>query len=210
MSTVGDLETITAVRNTYILIASEHELFIREVSAAMVAIKNASIQQSESFRSALPQIRIQRYDCIIVDKNLGGGDGITLGPIIKRINPECLSILVVPQSQWATTEAARSLGYSLALSAADIAKELTPALQNVPGREKAAESREIISARQRLDLLSEREREILVDISHGKRNYEIAAFRHISEGTIKSHLSSIYRKLEVRNRVEAISMMNNY
>ena len=50
-----------------------------------------------------------------------------------------------------------------------------------------------------------REREILKDISTGKRTLEIAATRHISEGTIKSHLSSIYRKLGVRNRVEAIA-----
>lgn len=197
------------MRRTYILIASEDEIFIEQLRSALSAIKNASLHESRTFRSALPRIRIERYDCIIVDKNLGSGDGITLGPIIKRINPDCLSILVVPQSQWATTEAAHSLGYSLAMTATKVATELGAVLENISGEVKVPDSRALISARQRLERLSEREREILVDISQGKRNYEIATFRHISEGTIKSHLSSIYRKLEVRNRVEAISMMNN-
>lgn len=198
------------MRRTFILIASEDELFIKKLKAVVAAIKNATLQESRTFRSALPRIRIEHYDCIIIDKNLGSGDGITLGPIIKRINPECLSILVVPQSQWATTEAARSLGYSLAMTTANVEAELGAVLENINGLAKVLDSRDLISARQRLERLSEREREILVDISQGKRNYEIATFRHISEGTIKSHLSSIYRKLEVRNRVEAISMMNNY
>jgi DNA-binding NarL/FixJ family response regulator len=198
------------MRRTFILIASEDELFIEKLRPIVAAIKNATLQESRTFRSALPRIRIEHYNCIIIDKNLGSGDGITLGPIIKRINPESFSILVVPQSHWATTEAARTLGYSLAISAANVATELGTVLENIASQVKVPDSRELISARQRLERLSEREREILVDISQGKRNYEIATFRHISEGTIKSHLSSIYRKLEVRNRVEAISMMNNY
>lgn len=198
------------MRRTYILIASEDQLFIEKISDAASALKNISLQECSTFRSALPRIRIEHYDCIIIDKNLGSGDGITLGPIIKRINPECLSILVVAQSQWATTEAARSLGFSLAMTAEHVATGLAAVLEDISGLTKAPDSREWNSTRQRLERLSEREREILVDISQGKRNYEIATFRHISEGTIKSHLSSIYRKLEVRNRVEAISMMNNY
>lgn len=198
------------MRPTYILIASDDPILIKETSAAVEVIKNVSLQESRSFRSALPRIRIERFDCIIVDKNLGNGDGITLGPIIKRINPECLSILMVPESHWATTEAAHTLGYSLAMTTTSITTALGAVLENSSNHGKESDSRELISARQRLERLSEREREILVDISQGKRNYEIATFRHISEGTIKSHLSSIYRKLEVRNRVEAISMMNRY
>jgi DNA-binding NarL/FixJ family response regulator len=198
------------MRNTYILLASEDPLVIEGVTLAIKGLKNLSLQHCATFRTALPRIRIERYDCIIVDKNLGGGDGITLAPIIKRINPECLSILVVPHNQWATTEAARTLGYSLAISANEVAANLGVVLADLLDSRSTSITPSSKTARQRLDRLSEREREILVDISQGKRNYEIASLRHISEGTIKSHLSSIYRKLEVRNRVEAISMMNGY
>jgi DNA-binding CsgD family transcriptional regulator len=60
----------------------------------------------------------------------------------------------------------------------------------------------------RIHLLSIREREILMDIATGATTREIAMKRHNSEATVKSHLTSIYRKLDVRNRVEAIAALH--
>ncbi len=52
--------------------------------------------------------------------------------------------------------------------------------------------------------LSEREREVLNLMAAGLTNPEIAAALHLSPHTIKEHTSSLYRKLEVRNRTEAV------
>ena len=52
--------------------------------------------------------------------------------------------------------------------------------------------------------LSEREREVLGLMAAGSTNPEIAAALHLSPHTIKEHTSSLYRKLEVRNRTEAV------
>jgi len=59
-----------------------------------------------------------------------------------------------------------------------------------------------------LQLLTATELEILGDIATGATTLEIARTRHNSEATIKTHLTSIYRKLQVRNRVEAIAKLN--
>lgn len=53
-------------------------------------------------------------------------------------------------------------------------------------------------------LLTQREREVLALLGAGKRNREIAAALWISENGVESHLKNIYRKLGVRNRVEAV------
>lgn len=198
------------MRAPFILAISESDVFIDCVGGSLNAMGKFSLQSSKSFSAALPRIRIENYDCIIVDKNLGDGDGITLAPIINRVNPDCLTILVVPEKRWATTEAARSLGFSAILIANMLDEQLPLAIRAKLSEINPKNGPSEISKRRKLERLSEREREILVDISQGKRNYEIASLRHISEGTIKSHLTSIYRKLEVRNRVEAISMMNGY
>ena len=58
-----------------------------------------------------------------------------------------------------------------------------------------------------LRALTEAEREILNLISTGATTQEIARARHNSEATVKTHLTSIYRKLEVRNRVEAVAFL---
>ena len=58
-------------------------------------------------------------------------------------------------------------------------------------------------ARRRLDVLTERENDVLILISDGSSNAEIAKALHISEGTAKAHVSRILTKLDCSNRVQA-------
>lgn len=53
--------------------------------------------------------------------------------------------------------------------------------------------------------LSDREREILQLIAKGISNSEAARMLNLSKATIRTHLEHIYRKLEVTNRVEAVT-----
>ena len=53
--------------------------------------------------------------------------------------------------------------------------------------------------------LSARESEILQLIAKGVSNSEAAALLSLSKATIRTHLEHIYRKLEVTNRVEAVT-----
>jgi DNA-binding NarL/FixJ family response regulator len=52
--------------------------------------------------------------------------------------------------------------------------------------------------------LSERERSVLTLIASGASNPEIAEHLHLSKHTVKDHTSALYRKLNVRNRTEAV------
>jgi DNA-binding NarL/FixJ family response regulator len=57
-------------------------------------------------------------------------------------------------------------------------------------------------ALERLRALTEREREILVGIGLGQANADIAARLHLSEATVKTHVSHLFDKLSVTNRVQ--------
>ncbi|MFN8201366.1 MAG: response regulator transcription factor [Solirubrobacteraceae bacterium] len=53
-------------------------------------------------------------------------------------------------------------------------------------------------------MLTTREQEVLALIASGATNREIAGLLFLSPHTVKEHTSSLYRKLEVRNRAEAV------
>ncbi|MFC3031589.1 response regulator [Pseudoalteromonas fenneropenaei] len=54
-----------------------------------------------------------------------------------------------------------------------------------------------------LEQLTEREREILALIAHGKSNKEIAALLFKAEGTVRNQVSNVLAKLQVRDRTQA-------
>jgi DNA-binding NarL/FixJ family response regulator len=58
------------------------------------------------------------------------------------------------------------------------------------------------AALQRLDPLTDREREVLVEIGRGHANADIAKLLHMSEATVKTHITHLFEKLSVSNRVQ--------
>ncbi|MCB0892817.1 MAG: response regulator transcription factor, partial [Propionibacteriaceae bacterium] len=53
----------------------------------------------------------------------------------------------------------------------------------------------------RLDVLTDREREVLIEIAAGATNAEIATTLYMAEGTVKTHIGRLLAKLHIRDRV---------
>jgi pimeloyl-ACP methyl ester carboxylesterase/DNA-binding CsgD family transcriptional regulator len=62
-----------------------------------------------------------------------------------------------------------------------------------------------LNPRSQYEDLTEREEEILLLISEGNSNQEIADALHLTHGTVKWYASQIYSKLDVSNRAEAVT-----
>jgi DNA-binding NarL/FixJ family response regulator len=108
-------------------------------------------------------------------------------------------------------EQARELGVHGYLSKALPARDLVASLERVhagenvvsapPGRARSATG---LDWPGRTEGLSDRESEILALITQGKNNAEVAAITFLSPNTIKSYVRTIYRKIGVASRTQAV------
>lgn len=73
-------------------------------------------------------------------------------------------------------------------------------MQGLAGRESAAAPT--------LDTLSQRERQVAVAVARGATNKEIARVMGVTERTIKAHLSAIFEKLGLRDRMQLALFVN--
>jgi DNA-binding NarL/FixJ family response regulator len=91
------------------------------------------------------------------------------------------------------TQAIHAAAHGDALIAPSITARLLAAFADTHGRAKPAHP---------IEPLTSREEEVLIPIAQGWTNSEIADDLHISLSTVKTHLASLMRKLDARNRVE--------
>jgi DNA-binding NarL/FixJ family response regulator len=106
---------------------------------------------------------------------------------------------------------ARELGVHGYLSKTLPARELVAALEAVHAGETVisdpparAKSTPGLDWPGRREGLTDREAEILALITQGKSNAEVAALTYLSPNTVKSYIRTIYRKIEVGSRTQAV------
>lgn len=78
---------------------------------------------------------------------------------------------------------------------------------SVPGAHASTLAEERDATATALPLLSDREREIMQWVALGKTNPEIGCILSISEFTVKNHMKSIFGKLDVANRAQAVAKL---
>jgi len=76
-----------------------------------------------------------------------------------------------------------------------------------PPRHAACANSQVERQVLRLSALSERERQIMTWVALGKTNPEIGCILSISEFTVKNHMKSIFGKLDVTNRAQAVAKL---
>jgi DNA-binding NarL/FixJ family response regulator len=129
----------------------------------------------------------------VVDALSAGAEGY----LLKAIHPKDLAAGIKWVSQGGT------------LIPQDVAKLLVKQLQgdgaqgSAGGSVQAASSSGDAASRSEAYGLSDREQQVLQCISDGLNNKEIAEKLYLSEGTVKNYISSIYSKLDVRDRIHA-------
>jgi DNA-binding NarL/FixJ family response regulator len=169
-------------------------------------------------RQAVEELPTLRPDVVLMDVRMPALDGITATAHLRRLE-EPLEVLVLTtfgedEVLWGAIEAGAA-GFVLKDSTAD---DLIAAVRAVAGGAAWFDSavaprlleryRRVVApaARDaaRLDLLTDREHDVLQLMARGATNAEIAATLFVAQATVKTHVGSIFGKLGVRDRAAAI------
>jgi DNA-binding NarL/FixJ family response regulator len=136
----------------------------------------------------------------LVDLFLGDASGAELCEQLRAEVPH-LSVLLMSGAGRLSPAACRAVGAAGFVSKSMPAADLEAAVR-MAARGIALYDAE--PAEERPDGLSPRERDVLALMASGATNREIADALQLSPHTVKDHTSSLYRKLGVRNRAEAV------
>lgn len=144
----------------------------------------------------------KRYEphVALVDLFVGEDSGAVLCETLRSEVPKT-RVLLMSGAGWISPQAARTAGASGFVLKDWSAGDITMAVRMVAKGMTVFAPR---SDQQDAVALSEREREVVSLLATGATNREIAARLHLSPHTVKEHTSSLYRKLGVRNRAEAV------
>ncbi|MBB5574770.1 MULTISPECIES: response regulator [Rhizobium] len=197
-----------------ILIADDHELARSGLIAVLASADDLEIvAEAADGLSAVALAENLQPDIALLDIRMGGVDGLEAAAQIRVKSPETRIIMLTMHDSVDYLEAAIKAGAS-GYALKDIRREeLLRMIANVAAgqsffnvdlmrrllRRVAPEA----SADGAIERLTVREREILVRLTTGETNKEIAKALAISPGTVKVHVERILNKLRVADRTQA-------
>ena len=173
-----------------------------------------SVLAAGNLAAARAQLAKHAIDAVFLDLGLPDGDGLNLISEFRQANPAC-EILVITvfadEKRVIRSLEAGASGYILKSDLADYAGRLVSIIESGGSPISPSIARSLINrlrppleAAENQDLLPQREAEVLQLCSKGLRYAEIAEVLGVSSHTVNTHLKSVYRKLMVHSRAEAV------
>ena len=168
-------------------------------------------------RTAVNEARAHRPDVVLMDVRMPDLDGISATREVLAVSPEIKVAILTTFEQDDYIFGALNAGASGFLLKRTNPEELIAAIHTLAAGDSLLSpsvTRRVIermaqqpgaasAAKEKLDVLTPREREVLELMARGLSNGEIASAFVIEESTVKTHVKRILMKLHLRDRVQA-------
>lgn len=196
-----------------LLIADDHPI-VRKGLTAFFETKECFkvVGEAKNGIEAINLANELKPNVVIMDLNMPQLNGIEATKMIHRENPEIKVMILTSYSDQQhvipALEAGAS-GYQLKESDPEKLAEAILLLANGIKALDDKATNHLLNHLQKknhtshAEPLTAREREVLIEIAKGKSNKEIAATLHITEKTVKTHVSNVLAKLQLQDRTQA-------
>jgi two-component system response regulator DevR len=201
-----DFDTIMKVQLS-VLVIDDHESVRAGIKVALSRAGHICVGEASSVSEARAQIAHTNPQVIIVDLSLPDGNGLEIvrwarsisnriGIVVLTLNPAQDFLLTVMKSG-ASAFVEKSAPLVELISAIEHS-QVAPLSFSAQGITRAIKKDHDANA------LTMRELQVLEKLSDGLSAGDIGLELFITEATVKTHLASIYRKLDSKNRIQAI------
>ena len=190
-----------------VFVIDDDASFLKSVSRLLSAV-GYTVRAFQSAKEFLEQLSPDTSGCIVADLQMPGMDGLKLQKTLANSANPLPIIFLTGQGDIPSTVTAMRSGAEDFLTKRAPKEDLLAAIGRALERDRTERVKRthLHDLRRRLDVLSQRELEVLSHVVRGKMNKEIAAELNINERTVKLHRTNITRKLKVHSVAELTSL----
>lgn len=202
-----------------VLIADDHPAFRSGLASFLAAEPDCEVVgEASDGPDALRKTLALRPDVLVLDLEMPGLSGIEVTERVREAAPEVNVLILSAYEDRDYLFGVLDHGAAGYLTKQEPLDMTLDAVRGVARGETGWLSRRItalfVGARRhapdradRLAPLSPREQEVLAALAHGRSNAEIADLLYVSTSTVKKHVNSIFEKLGLQTRAQAVAWM---
>ncbi len=191
-----------------ILVADDHALLRNGVATVInQELDMVVVAEAANGETAITLYRLHQPDVALMDLRMPGMDGLEASRRIKAADPNANLIILTIYDTGEDIDLCLKAGARAYLLKDILAEDLVQCIRDVKNGKTRLTPTVAAKLAERLTQvqLTPRELDVLRLVAHGKANKEIAKELDITDGTVKIHLTNLFKKLSVTSRTEAIA-----
>ena len=199
-------------RSARVLIVDDHQMFADSLVRLLEDEPDFRVVGiAGTIAAAIQTVRSTRPDVVLLDYRLPDGEAPELIVQLRKITPGIRVLIMTGLDDDTTMRTVRDVGCPV-VTKDRAAADLLAALRSVVTADSSGpdstrpSAPPLRSAPGPAQLVSDRERELLVQLAQGASTREIADALHISPTTVRNHVQRVLAKLGVHSRLEAVAM----
>ncbi|MAI33799.1 response regulator transcription factor [Marinobacter adhaerens] len=190
----------------------DDDLSMREAISNLLRSHGFNVVPCESAKAFLDSLVLERPCCLVLDVSMPDMTGVELQEHLIGIDELVPIIFVTAHGDIPMSVKAIKAGAIEFLQKPVNQEQLLEAVQQGLREDarKHEELSQLASLKERVNLLTPREKEILKEAVKGRLNKQIAADLGVAEVTIKVHRHNMMQKLDVRSLAELVRIVERY
>ena len=191
------------------MLLADDQAMVRGAIAAMLGLERdiEVVAQVGSGVDVVPAARRTSPDVALLDVQMPGGDGLTAALALRAAVPGCRVVVLTTFGRPGYLARAMRAGASGFVVKDAPPEQLADAVRRVHAGLRVVDpalAAESLSSG--TSPLTVRERDVLLAAADGATVADMAAALHLSEGTVRNHLSAAIGKTDARTRAEAVRL----